>query len=435
MKKYFFFFLLTTFFYSVQGQNYPYCISGLYSEFQYYTPFALQHQYDVVYGIAPDTSGNMQNLTMDLHYPHLNVDPMPARPLIVLIHGGELLYGDKNDMSVYAKNLAASGYVAANINYRLGWQKVNNCSYNLESWYKAIYRCMQDIHSAIRFLVHDANDYRIDTSKIFIVANSEAALSAMQLIYTSEQQNNTLMTNVGNLLGGLYASGNNFTESFTIKGMVNWCGAVLDTTIFDNTDYTPLLSLHGMKDSVMPLELGTYKYCPQYGFPLLYGPMSIYHTMKNIGLCTEANYDANGEHCIFPSLEPVTYIPAKLTCFIKNILCGNCKTESKISYNQYTCIDSAPLSTKELEDELKIILYPNPIEDELQLEYINKLNKEFTINIFNSIGQRVYTKFFGKHTQNKTLKIPVSEIGTSGVYYLVIQQEENTYKNIFIISK
>lgn len=433
MKKFLSFFLLTTFFYSAKGQNYPYCISGLYSEFQYYTPFALQHYYDIVYGVAPDTSGNMQNLTMDLHFPHLNVDPMPARPLIILIHGGELQFGDKNDMSVYAKNLAASGYVAANINYRLGWRVINNCNYDVESWYMAIYRCMQDIHSATRYLVHHANDYRIDTNQIFIVANSEASLCAMQLMYASEQQNNTLTNNVNNLLGGLYTSGNNFIEHFTVKGMVNWCGAVLDTTIFDIGDTAPLLSLHGMKDSVMPLELGTYNYCPQYGFPLLYGPMSIYHTMKNIGLCTEANYDANGEHCNFPSLEPVTYIPAKFTCFIKNLLCGNCKTESKISYNQYTCIDSAPLSTKELEDEIKIILYPNPAEDILHIKNDNLKQDVFSIKVFNIIGNCIFTKAYNDSQNNKTIKIPTSEIGAAGVYFLQLQQGNKTQKNIFVV--
>lgn len=433
MKKYFFFFLLTSFYFSAQGQNYPYCISGLYSEFQYYTPFALQHHYDVVYGMAPDTSGNMQNLLMDLHYPHLNVDPMPARPLIVLIHGGELQYGDKNDMSVYAKNLAASGYVAANINYRMGWRINNSCNYDVESWYAAIYRSMQDIHSAIRYATHYASDYRIDTSKIFIVANSEAALSAMQLIYASEQQNNALMPNVANLLGGLYTSGNNFTETFNIKGMVNWCGAVLDTTIFDNADYTPLLSLHGMKDSIMPLEMGTYKYCSQYGLPLLYGPMSIYHAMKNLGLCSEANYDANGEHCIFPSLEPVNYIPAKFTCFIKNLLCGNCKTESKISYNQYTCIDSAPLHVKQIDYVMNATIYPIPVEDILHIQNEKLLQESLSIKIFNTLGNCVFAKTYNENQNNKTIKIPVREIGDAGIYYLHLQQGSNTQKSIIVI--
>lgn len=130
-----------------------------------------QKQYDwsvetnLAYGTAINYLGITDTLTLDLYKP-LNADS--TRPLVVLVHGGSWLGGCKEDMSWLCVELAARGYVAATVNYRKGWHKddyvpnpINagifaggNCLYAADSLeiIRAIYRGMQDLKGAIRWL-------------------------------------------------------------------------------------------------------------------------------------------------------------------------------------------------------------------------------------------------------------------------------------------
>ncbi len=120
---------------------------------------------DLVYGAATNYLGQTDTLTLDLYMPE-NDDPV--RPLAVLVHGGSWLSGCKEDMAWLCEELAARGYVAATVNYRKGWHKAayvpnpinpaaipwGNCLYALDSTeiLRAIYRGMQDVKGAIRWL-------------------------------------------------------------------------------------------------------------------------------------------------------------------------------------------------------------------------------------------------------------------------------------------
>src|SRR5687768_13589227 len=63
--------------------------------------------YDERFGVAT---------TMDVFLPGGGGD---ARPAVMLVHGGAWTVGEKEDFFHTATRLAASGYVAATINYRL----------------------------------------------------------------------------------------------------------------------------------------------------------------------------------------------------------------------------------------------------------------------------------------------------------------------------
>ncbi|MBK8965384.1 MAG: carboxylesterase family protein [Lewinellaceae bacterium] len=120
---------------------------------------------NLVYGTATNYLGLTDTLTLDLYKP-LNTDS--TRPLVVLVHGGSWLGGCKEDMAWLCAEMAARGYVAATVNYRKGWHKddyvpnpINagifaggNCLYAADSLeiIRAIYRGMQDVKGAIRWL-------------------------------------------------------------------------------------------------------------------------------------------------------------------------------------------------------------------------------------------------------------------------------------------
>ncbi len=121
-----------------------------------------------------------------------------------------------------------------------------------------------------------------------------------------------------------------------------------------------VLCLHGSQDTVFALVQGSWYQCPSY--PVLYGPSAIRQRMLGQGLCAEVNYDANGGHGDFPSLESQFYVPQKMTCFFKGLLCGVCTRREKVSYSISSCMVTAPLGLPGEAGESALTLYPNPLQ-------------------------------------------------------------------------
>src|SRR5581483_11615310 len=73
----------------------------------------------LVYGSAPDLSGNPVTLTLDMYRP--TGDTQTSRPAIVLVHGSGFISGDSTNSAMVkmANAFAKRGYVAVSINYRL----------------------------------------------------------------------------------------------------------------------------------------------------------------------------------------------------------------------------------------------------------------------------------------------------------------------------
>jgi hypothetical protein len=99
---------------------------------------------------------------MDIYTPLCNTN---VSPLVLVIHGGGFIAGDKNEVNItkICKNYAERGYVAASINYRLGYvsdDTTHSCNYpclfatDEAEWYRSYYRAIQDNKGATRFLIN-----------------------------------------------------------------------------------------------------------------------------------------------------------------------------------------------------------------------------------------------------------------------------------------
>ncbi len=149
---------------------------------------------NVIYGTALNFNGSSDTLRMDIYNP-LCDDPShrSRKPLLVWIHGGSFLAGDKSDASItnLCKQFARRGYVTASINYRLGFVSDHaawNCNYpnysclfasDSAEWIRALYRGIQDGKGAVRYLVNRNNQYRIDTNSVFVAGESAGSCIAL----------------------------------------------------------------------------------------------------------------------------------------------------------------------------------------------------------------------------------------------------------------
>lgn len=168
------------------------------------TLYQVQKIENVVYGSDVDFAGNLRELKMNIFLPINDTPPSCGRPLLIAVHGGAFLAGNKDaDAPPYwAKQFAQRGYTTASVNYRLGMFQTSslvNCNVsalgipwnclNMQDtaeWYRAAYRAQQDLKGAIRFLVKQAQDYQIDSRNVFLVGESAGGITVMQAAFLDD---------------------------------------------------------------------------------------------------------------------------------------------------------------------------------------------------------------------------------------------------------
>ncbi|MFT5053846.1 MAG: putative esterase, partial [Oceanospirillaceae bacterium] len=189
-------------------------------------------------------------------------DTVSNRPVIIFQFGGGYLIGDKlfPPAPAYCPRWAELGYVCVSINYRLGFSPVSSGSAE-----RAVYRGVQDLQAAMRFLCEFSDEYGIDTNRIIVTGNSAGAVSTFHSTFMEPSQAPPSYLGFGigldsYSLGGVFESGNNYwnNEEVRAAGIIcNW-GAMLDTNhIGDGTDdWVPTIMFHGTEDDAVPYVEG-----------------------------------------------------------------------------------------------------------------------------------------------------------------------------------
>ena len=190
-------------------------------------------------------------LFMDVYEPDQNIDTEEARPVVLVIHGGDDLpmlannacWGDKMDSVTVttARKLARMGYVAVAPNYRLGWNPLAMTQDAfLDGLVDAAVRTQQDIRACARWLrknvAEDGNTYNIDPDKMGIWGTSSSAgtysLFAAYINETAELETPTYF--VTDDQGNVYNTYNE-AEAGNIEGTEVGINDLGDTTNYINT--------------------------------------------------------------------------------------------------------------------------------------------------------------------------------------------------------
>lgn len=192
----------------------------------------------------------LMNLNLDIYYP--KTDIFKNRPLVMLIHGGAFYIGSKESAAEHslATSLAKSGYVVASIDYRLGFKLLPS---DVEM---SAYRAVQDAHAALRYLAHNAKGLGIDPNQVYVGGTSAGAVASLNVAFMNndERPERIKEADKAGTVSKIEASGNKYTEKFTIKAVANMWGAVADLNIIDKDDKISVLSIHGTADGIVPYE-------------------------------------------------------------------------------------------------------------------------------------------------------------------------------------
>ena len=303
------------------------CLADRYAQVALFDSAQIVLQTDVHFATSVRWPGTqVDSLRMDIYMPDPSLDPVAERPLIVLVHGGAFMAGNRNEMAYMAMEMARRGFVTATISYRLGWgcqatDLLGACTFcqglsgNLRI---AMYRAVQDARAALRHLVHHAESLGIDADQIFTMGTSAGAITAMHAAFWDQAEASAWCPQCEAQVGLLDTTGNALTATYTIKGVVNNCGAVGLTEQL--ADPVPVIGFHDNQDIVVPYGYGQFLNCMFGGF----GSNSIYTSLTANGQCAQMNTVVNGFGEILHCSYPANAVIAKASCFLKGVLCDNC---------------------------------------------------------------------------------------------------------------
>jgi acetyl esterase/lipase len=106
-----------------------------------------------------------------LEYAYLNTTPSP-RPMVLFLHGGSWITGDKSSMRYMMDPIIESGFMYVSMNYRL---MLSGATFS---------DMLEDIQTAIQFLRGNASFLNLDTSKMAIAGESAGAHLALLYAYS-----------------------------------------------------------------------------------------------------------------------------------------------------------------------------------------------------------------------------------------------------------
>jgi predicted esterase len=398
------------------GNAQSFCNNPLrFSETPIFTNSQITSQLNVVYGNAVTWQGQNQALTLNVCYPKFSEDTMALRPFILIIHGGGFVSGNKEDWNDECLEFAKRGFVAATIDYRLGLTP--NCAVDSFSYDKAIYRAIQDARAALRFVVENAATSRIDTSRMFIGGGSAGAATSLGVVYFSQPDWDSYSPTIPQTLGPLNTSGNNLTNTFSIKGVMNNWGGIGKEFITPE-EMVPMISFHGDADSTVNIDSALAKSCVDP--PVVYGSRPLYTLLTNSGICSDLSIKVDGGHGVYNNAGN-NYRVERTACFFKSVMCNTCTNFYSTDSIPANCSGVLGINTPAANSAFSI--YPNPSSGDFNLVFAD--NAKRTITLTNAMGQLVQ-----RFTVADKQAVVAPQV--SGLYFITVQDSDKVWSQKII---
>ena len=107
------------------------------------------------------------------------------RPCVIFAFGGGFVQGERNHeyYSIFFDHLAREGVVAVSIDYRLGLKSLNpdgGVKDMIAAFQNAVNIAVEDMYAATNYVIANAEEWGVDTSKIVISGSSAGAITAVQ---------------------------------------------------------------------------------------------------------------------------------------------------------------------------------------------------------------------------------------------------------------
>jgi acetyl esterase/lipase len=220
---------------------------------------------DIVYGQAVNSSGALQDLTLDLYEP--SGDTEEFRPVYIWAHGGFHKRGDKRNDGPYA-DYASRGWVTLSINYRLcpacpdgaaGILSSSDPVTASELFIAAARDDQHDMQAAVRWVRANAARLRIDAGRISVGGYSAGAETALTTAFNSYDPGNSGNPGYPSDVAAAvsHAGVYQFGSPVDCPG-TNLCtlyGTIGPTPNSLTTEEPPVAMIHGTNDMTLPFPV------------------------------------------------------------------------------------------------------------------------------------------------------------------------------------
>ncbi|HLP51385.1 MAG TPA: T9SS type A sorting domain-containing protein [Chitinophagales bacterium] len=405
-----------------------YCIKDRFAQTYTFDSSAIKVTTGVTYAVSARwPAATIDSLKLDVFEPDAVADTLTKRPFILLAHGGAFLAGNRADMHYQCMEYARRGFVAATISYRLGWNcaatdLLGVCAFCQGENYKlqtATYRAAQDARAALRYMAANAATYGIDTAWLFAGGESAGSITAMHATFWSQQEADVFAPWAVGEVGLLDTAGNQLPNNYTIKGVIDNCGAVSRDTIVLNNGNIPVISFHDENDCVVPTNTAQVISCTCSAFYWAAGSSTIHSSMQAAGLCHEMNLvPVSLNHCSYPSWNLVR----RASCFLKRIMCNECTGGNNTTVAATSCdtLQQLPLALPvvKMNNVQPLLYYPNPATGPVTLDVSNLLSAApLTITLRDATG-RVVEQTAGVAQPQYTLQTTLT---ATGIYFITVE--------------
>lgn len=255
---------------------------------------------DVFYGTAKRFDGGTDSLRMNIFVP--TNDNATSRPLVMWIHGGGFIQGNRADFNTLAETWAKRGYTAVTISYRLGIH--GNLfdppfAYDAAELIRACFRGVQDVRGGLRFLAKNASTYGIDTSRVIIGGASAGSIIALHATFFDSADQ--LPQAVGSIADAVRLNGTFKRPALGspdgdlhadvptpgIDVVLNIFGALLDVKYLAGAPFVPMYSYHQTNDPVVACGVNRAYHAVGLvsdNYPYLSGTCAIEEELKRRGV-------------------------------------------------------------------------------------------------------------------------------------------------------
>lgn len=350
--------------------------------------------FDVKYGENISVTGQPVELFVDIFEP--DEADVNSRPLVLLLHGGAFVTGDKSSMHDICRDFASRGYVAATMSYRLFDGPIVPLPDSL-ALIEVVVQSVEDAFGAMRYFINDAQTedlYGINPDMIFIGGVSAGGITSIHTAYMDDNDDvpDFMSQHIDPDLG-LPGASNEFTDiTPVVQGVLNYSGAIYNVSWMDEND-EPIFSVHDDQDNVVPYGVGFAT--PFFGIPIvsLQGSEAVHAKAEELGMSSELITIEN-------SLGHVTYFNNLSSAIAIEVL-----DNSSIFLEGIACAD---VSSSESLSQAGMHIYaaPNPSSSEMQIV----IPREFMggqLEVFDVSGQVKYAQ----SVQGLNMSLRASDIG------------------------
>ncbi|MFZ4707998.1 MAG: alpha/beta hydrolase [Bacteroidales bacterium] len=275
---------------------------------------------NVEYTISADTLGQPERLLLDI-YKLQKTSENQIFPVVLFIHGGGYQIGDKDWVKDCCKILADSGFIVANMNYRMGWRETVGCAGDTNTLEHAQYRGAQDANAALRFLKLNTSKYNIDPEWIFIGGESAGAAIALNCSYMTDVYMVLKYPELVSRLGKLQNPDYELSNRYKIKGICNKWGCISDSNLITQYNAIPTISFHGTYDNLVPVNKGYFLDCHRVP---AFGSIFINRQLQALNCPSILHLEQGGGH------PPKKFTPEitmpKTAAFFHQVMAGNAKS-------------------------------------------------------------------------------------------------------------